>query len=325
VASSCGTRVPPAPRSTAAQTLNINAQTANINKAQGTSSMQQPNRWFAAAVTGCLFVSGCAGMPGEGGQSSAGSTPQSSGQSVSSNDGEHNAEAARAALDAAIASPDRPATDLTQDERRRAREVLTFLGVKPGMHVLDAFAAGGYNTELLARTVGVKGRVIAYNNPPYAQFAAKGIAARYAGDRLGNVRQVTAEVGELDLPPASLDAALFVMSYHDLYWRPADGSWNATSADVLLTRLFQALKPGGVVVVQDHVAKPGGDPAVVADKLHRIDPALVKRDFEQAGFVFDGASDVLANTADDHTRLVFDESIRGKTDQFVYRFRKPMP
>jgi predicted methyltransferase len=127
------------------------------------------------------------------------------------------------------------------------------------------------------------------------------------------------------LPPASLDAALFVMSYHDLYWRPADGSWNATRADVLLTKLFQVLKPGGVVVVQDHVAKPGGDPAVVVDKLHRIDPALVKRDFEQAGFVFDGSSDVLANSTDDHTKLVFDESIRGKTDQFIYRFRKPMP
>jgi predicted methyltransferase len=86
---------------------------------------------------------------------------------------------------------------------------------------------------------------------------------------------------------------------------------------------LQALKPGGAVVVQDHVAMPGGDPAVVVDKLHRIDPALVKRDFEQAGFVFDGSSDVLAHPDDDHTRLVFEESIRGRTDQFVYRFRKP--
>ena len=94
---------------------------------------------------------------------------------------------------------------------------------------------------------------------------------------------------------------------------------------MLLTRLFQALKAGGVVVVQDHVATPGGDPAVIVDKLHRIDPAVVKRDFEQAGFVFDGSSNVLAHATDDHTKLVFDESIRGQTDQFVYRFRKPMP
>jgi predicted methyltransferase len=234
-------------------------------------------------------------------------------------------ETTRAAVEAALASPDRPAADIAQDERRKSREVLAFLGVKPGMRVMDVFSAGDYNTELLARAVGVKGQVIAYNNPPYARFAQKGIAARYADDRLGNVRQLTAEVAELELAPATLDAALFVMSYHDLYWRPADGSWNATSADVLLQKLFRALKPGGVVVVQDHVARPGGDAAAVVDKLHRIDPDLVKRDFERAGFAFDGSSDVLAQASDDHTKLVFDEAIRGQTDQFVYRFRKPMP
>ena len=112
-------------------------------------------------------------------------------------------------------SPDRPQADLEQDARRHSRAVLGFLGVKPGMHVIDVFSAGGYNTELLARTVGVKGQVIAYNNPAYAAFAEKGIAARYANGRLGNVRQVTAEVGALELAPSSLDAALFVMSYHD--------------------------------------------------------------------------------------------------------------
>ena len=230
----------------------------------------------------------------------------------------------RAALDAAFASPDRPAADREQDQRRHAREVLAFLGVKPGWRVLDAFSAGGYNTELLARAVGVKGQVIAYNNPPYAKFAAKGITERYKGERLGNVRQVTAEVDQLELAPASLDAALFVMSYHDAYWRPADGGFDRTNPQQLLAKLHDALKPGGVIVVQDHVAKPGGDPAVDADKLHRIDPALVRRDFEKAGFTFDGSSDVLAHPDDDHTRLVFDETIRGKTDQFVYRFRKPV-
>jgi predicted methyltransferase len=228
------------------------------------------------------------------------------------------------AIEAALASPDRPAADREQDERRRARDVLAFLGVKAGWRVLDAFSAGGYNTELLARAVGVKGQVIAYNNPPYAKFAAKGIAERYKGERLGNVRQITAEVDDLELAPASLDGALFVMSYHDTYWRPKDGGFDRTSPPQLLGKLYTALKPGGVVVVQDHVAKAGGDPAVDADKLHRIDPALVRRDFEKAGFTFDGSSDVLAHPGDDHTRLVFDEMIRGKTDQFVFRFRKPV-
>jgi predicted methyltransferase len=231
----------------------------------------------------------------------------------------------RAAIDAAFESRDRPAADRQQDERRQAKEVLAFLGVRPGWRVIDVFSAGGYNTELLARTVGVKGQVIAWNNPAYAKFAAKGIAERYQDERLGNVRQVTSEVDELDLAPESLDGALFVMSYHDAYWRPEDGSFDRTDPAVLVAKIHRALKPGGVVVVQDHVARAGDDPATVADKLHRIDPALVKRDFEKAGFVFDGESDVLKHPDDDHTTLVFDEAIRGRTDQFVYRFRKPVP
>jgi predicted methyltransferase len=230
-----------------------------------------------------------------------------------------------AAIDAAIASKDRPGADIERDATAKPREVLAFLGVTPGMRVADMFAAGGYYTELLARTVGVKGQVIAYNNPPYARFAEKGIARRYADGRLGNVRQLTAEVDELQLAPASLDAALFVMSFHDAYWRPADGGWNRTDPAELLRRLYTALKPGGVVVVQDHVARPGGDTASVVGELHRIDPAVVRAGFERAGFVFDRASEVLAQPADDHTKLVFDESMRGKTDQFVYRFRKPTP
>lgn len=230
-----------------------------------------------------------------------------------------------AAIDAAIASRDRPAADIERDAVAKPRELLAFLGVKPGMRVIDMFAAGGYYTELLARAAGVKGQVIAYNNPPYAKFAEKSIAQRYAGNRLGNVRQVTAEVDELQLAPASLDAALFVMSFHDAYWRPADGSWTRTDPDEMLRRLYAALKPGGVVVVQDHVANPGGDTAKVVDELHRIDPAVVRGAFERAGFKFDRASEILAHPADDHTRLVFDKSIQGRTDQFVYRFRKPNP
>jgi len=228
-----------------------------------------------------------------------------------------------AAIAAAIASPDRSADDREQDARRKPAELLGFLGAGAGMHVLDAFSAGGYYTELLSRTVGPTGGVIAYNNGAYAKFAAKGIEARYANGRLPNVRQVTEEVDQFSLPAASLDAALFVMSYHDLYWRPADGSWPATDPIQMLTAVREALKPGGVVVVQDHVAKPGGDAIETVDALHRIDPAIVRRDFEAAGFVFDGESPMLAHPDDDHAKLVFDASIRGKTDQFVYRFREP--
>jgi predicted methyltransferase len=230
-----------------------------------------------------------------------------------------------AAIEAALESAERPAADREQDARRKPAEFLAFAGIAPGMQVMDAFSAGGYYTELLSRIVGEGGKVIAYNNPPYAKFAEKGIAARYAGNRLPNVEQLTVDVDKLELAPRGLDAVIFVMSFHDLYWRPADGSWPPTDPAQLLAKLHAALKVGGVVVVQDHVATPGGDTAGVVDKLHRIDPAVVKREFERAGFAFDGETVMLAHPDDDHTKLVFDPAIRGKTDQFVYRFRRPGP
>jgi predicted methyltransferase len=223
---------------------------------------------------------------------------------------------------AAIGSSKRPAADREQDDVRQPATILAFLGVAPGWRVADLFSAGGYYTELLSRVVGPKGEVLAYNNPPYAKFAAKGIPERYAGGRLPNVKQVTAEVDALALAPDSLDGAIFIMSYHDMYWRPEDGSWNRTDPKQMLAKLHAALKDGGVVVVQDHVANAGGDAAAVVEKLHRIDPVIVKRDFEAAGFKPDGESAALAHPDDDHTKLIFDPAIRGKTDQFIYRFRK---
>jgi predicted methyltransferase len=229
------------------------------------------------------------------------------------------------AIDTALASPDRPEADRAQDERRKAREFLEFAGIEPGMKVLDAFAAGGYYTELLSRIVGEGGSVIAYNNAAYARFAANGIEARYAGNRLPNVQQLTVEVDQLELPPGSLDAVFFVMSYHDLYWRPMDRSWPPTDPAQMLRKLHAALKVGGVVIVQDHVAVPGGDTAAVVDRLHRIDPEVVRRDFKAAGFALEAESPMLARPDDDHAKQVFDPDIRGRTDQFVFRFRRPGP
>jgi predicted methyltransferase len=259
-------------------------------------------------ITGALFAIVAVGLAGAAGPARATSEPDPS-----------------VAIEAAIASSERPAADREQDERRKAREFLEFAGVEPGMRVLDAFAASGYYTELLSRIVGPGGEVIAYNNPAYARFAAKGIEARYAGDRLPNVRQLTVDVDQLELPPRSLDAVIFVMSFHDLYWRPADGSWPPTDPLQMLRKLHAALEVGGVVIVQDHVAASGGDPAAVVDKLHRIDPEVVRRDFRAAGFVLETESPILAHPGDDHTKGVFDPAIRGRTDQFLFKFRRPGP
>ena len=226
------------------------------------------------------------------------------------------------AINAALANPARFAGDREQDETRKSKDVLVFLGAQPGMHVIDYFSAGGYNTELLSLIVGPQGRVIAYNNEPYFKFSRKQPEERFGNNRLPNVEQITAAPEALELPPESLDAALFVLSYHDLYWRAKDGSWPKTDPAAALAKLVPALKPGAVVVVVDHVANPGGDPGEIVDTLHRLDPDLIKRDFEAAGLAFESEANFLRNTADDHTKPVFDDAIKGKTDRVVMRFVK---
>jgi predicted methyltransferase len=227
-----------------------------------------------------------------------------------------------AAIDTALANPARFPGDREQDEQRKTKDVLVFLGARPGMHVVDYFSAGGYNTELLSLIVGPEGRVIAYNNDTYLKFSGKQPDERFGNSRLPNVVQLTAAPEEAAFDPNSLDAALFVLSYHDLHWRAKDNSWPRTDPAAALAKLVPALKPGAVVVVVDHVANAGGDTGAIVDALHRIDPDLIKRDFEAAGLVFESEANFLRNLADDHMKPVFDESIKGKTDRVVLRFTK---
>jgi predicted methyltransferase len=223
----------------------------------------------------------------------------------------------------ALTASDRFAGDAAEDTWRKSNEVLAFLDVKPGMHVLDYFAGGGYYTELLSRLVGPEGRVYAYNNAEYAKYAGDKPTQRYANGRLANVVEVGGPPEQLTIEPESLDAALFVQSFHDLHWRSKKGDWPKTDPAQSLTQLVKALKPGAVVVVIDHVAAAGSNPDDSVDALHRIDPEVVKREFTAAGLAFDSESKILANPADDHTKVVFDPAVSHKTDQFVFKFRKP--
>jgi predicted methyltransferase len=181
----------------------------------------------------------------------------------------------------------------------------------------------GYYTELLARAVAQRGTVIAYNNTAYAKYSEPRLTERFRNNRLPNAHRLDQETSELKLESASLDAAIFVMAYHDLYWKPADTSVPFGDPAAVLAKLYGALRPGGVVVVQDHIANPGGDTAQVVDTLHRIDPEVVQRDFARAGFVLDGKSDAWRHEDDDHTKPSSDPSVRHMTDQFVFRYKKP--
>jgi predicted methyltransferase len=226
------------------------------------------------------------------------------------------------AVAAAVANQNRLAGDTQEDSWRKPADVLQFLQLRPGAQVIDYFAAGGYFTELLSYAVGPQGKVIAYNNEPYFKFAAEKPEQRYGKGRLPNVVQLTAPPETVELAPQSLDGALFVLSYHDLYWRSKDGNWPPTDAAQALQKLVPALKPGAAVVVVDHAALAGSDPPQTVDAMHRIDPAIVKRDFTAAGLEFEAESPMLQNAADDHTKPVFDPAVQHNTDRFVYRFRK---
>ena len=192
------------------------------------------------------------------------------------------------------------------------------------MTVLDLNAATGWYTEILARVVGPTGRVIAHNHPgARTTLSAEAFEARYGGNRLANVEQIFVRHDDLRLPPGSVDAVLMSLVYHDTYWQRADVDWGPIDRQALLECLFAALKPGGIVGVIDHFAAVDSDPFESVQALHRIDPAVVRRDFVAAGFEPDGASDVLRNTGDDYSRSVFDAAVVGRTDRFVLRFRKP--
>jgi len=222
----------------------------------------------------------------------------------------------------AVGNPARSADDRARDENRKPGEVLAFLGIQPGMDVLDLFSGGGYYTEIVSRLVGPDGSVHAHNNSAYTSFVGEEADRRYAGDRLPNVTLLMAENNELDLAPASYDAILMVLAYHDIYYVAPNDGWPKIDGPALIAELYEGLRPGGVLGVVDHYAA-AGSPRETGNTLHRIDPDIVIAEIESAGFVLDGKSDMLRNTDDDHSLSMAAPEIRGRTDRFVLRFVKP--
>ncbi|MBA3668227.1 MAG: class I SAM-dependent methyltransferase [Sphingomonas sp.] len=207
------------------------------------------------------------------------------------------------------------------DESRKPAEVLAFLGLKPGIRVSDPFGGNLYWTEITAPVVGPKGRVTiwepqqSYKQKTYDRFTA--FKARQP-----NVWMRVSRFESPDLPAAAYDFMLINLDYHDVYWVSAKDDVVKIDPDAWLKVIYGSMKRGAVVGVIDHVGNPG-DTRDTAQKLHRIDPETVKADFKRAGFKLVAESDMLRNTADDHSLPVFDPNIRGKTDRFLLKFRKP--
>ena len=218
---------------------------------------------------------------------------------------------------AAVADPDRPAADRERDVHRKPAEVLAFAGVRPGTTVLDAVPGGGYFTRLFAEAVGPTGRVFAYVPSEIAgkfksEENARAVAAAYP-----NVEVFVDPLANQASEPVA-DVIFTAQNYHDFHTE-LFGPPNVAAVN---RAMWSALKPGGVLVVIDHSAAQGSGLRDV-NTLHRIDREAVKRELAAAGFVLEAESDILRNPADPRTASVFDPSIRGRTDQFMLRFRKP--
>lgn len=230
-----------------------------------------------------------------------------------------NAAPVPAYIAAAVSDSARPDADVKRDADRKPAQMLIFAGIKPGTKVMDMIPGGGYFTRLFAKAVGPKGWVYAYQPSELDSFFKNGkkpgifaVAADYT-----NVSVIHAPINAL-VAPEQLDVVWTSQNYHDLhdpFFAPADTA-------VINKQIYAALKPGGIYIVLDHAAQKGSG-LRDTDTLHRIDEEAVKKEVEAAGFKLVGASMVLCNPDDPHTANVFDKSIRGHTDQFILKFRKP--
>lgn len=226
--------------------------------------------------------------------------------------------ATNAAIAAAIAAPTRAEANRKQDIDRMPAAVLAFTAIRQGDTVADFQAGGGYYSELFASLVGPRGKVLALVATQY--FKADPWTPITAAH--SNITLQTLPLAELKLAPASVNTIFTNTVFHDLYLgKMRDGSALPPPTEVL-ANWFAAIKPGGHVIIADHVG-PAGDATEIANRLHRIDPAKVKADMALAGFVLQSESSVLHRNDDPHQLIVFDKSLRGHTDRFLFKFRRP--
>ena len=232
-------------------------------------------------------------------------------------------QADSAAIDRAVANPARSEAYRALDANRQPAAILAFAGLRPGMQVLDVGTGGGYFTEMLADAVGPGGGVTGWNGPAFA-------ARPNVSQALGRIRELypattfyATPTTSMALPRSKFDLVLLHLFYHDFYWESAEFGLARVEPRAVTAELLSATRPGGTVVVVDHVAAGGREVRAEVDATHRIDPAVVRADFEAAGFRFEGESDLLRRTDDDRSLRVFNPAIRGKTDRFMMRFRKP--
>lgn len=225
------------------------------------------------------------------------------------------------ALRRAISGPDREVTDFVRDEARKPVEVLDFLGLEPGMSVLDVYAAGGYYTFILAKAVGPEGRVYAQNTPRGLRYEedrqeisqGEALEMKIARGGLANVTHLVENMNDISIAPESLDLVMVAQILHDYY------NGNPERALDLMLKIKSLLKPGGIVGLIDHAGSEG----LENRRFHRMLKSQALEVAQQAGFEVVGDSDLLHNPNDRHQRSIFDPMLNRNTDRFLLKLRKP--
>lgn len=216
----------------------------------------------------------------------------------------------------------RTEANLKLDETRKPAELLSFFGLERGSRVIDMFGANLYWAEIISPAIGPEGQLIVWQPTQFINDKRKSEFAAFAATA-GNAALIFSPFEDPRIGLDAYDFMIMNLDYHDVYWENAERKIPRMDPDGWLKRLYAAMKPGAVVGIVDHAANPGGETREVVEKLHRIDPAVVRADFERAGFMLEAESPLLRNPADNRNSNVFDDAIRGKTDRLVFKFRKP--
>lgn len=229
------------------------------------------------------------------------------------------AAAAAADVAAALAHPDRPSADGAADALRKPDQVLAFAGLETGMDVFEMEAAAGYYTEILSRSVGAGGSVVLQEAPGLMGFVGDGIDLRTANNRLPNVRVSLTNFDQLDAEDNSFDMVTWIQGPHELGFAPEGVDLGDPARS--FREIARILKPGGVLLAIDHIGTDGTGLEEGAS-THRIEEGVITQMALQAGLSVERSSDLLKNPADPLTAHVYDDSIRGKTSQFMVLYTK---
>lgn len=219
-----------------------------------------------------------------------------------------------------LKSEHRSELDKQADARRKPKEFMAFLGLKPGMQALDVFSGSGYYTEISAAIVGDKGHVDAHNNQAYVNYIGEEkLSARYKDNRLSNVSQLIQEANSLSLEAQKYDRVLLVLSFHDLFYVDVKNGWPAIDAAAFMAKIKQSMKPSASIGIIDHAALSDAN-ITTAQDLHRISPAIIKQKMQKWGFELQAEQAYLSNADDPKNIPMWDPKVRGKTDRVVMKF-----